>query len=166
VVEAIEKLTGHPIPRIVIDGLDVVEWAESDGRRRGRGKAKPAPKKAEPKRAAIKADTTTSDGTVDEPRSDRPARGRGRKPAPVAAIDPGSAPQPHIDVPHRPEPALRPERGPRRDDRRDDRGRNRRDDDLGPSVLGFGDDVPAFMLVAARSRRPDTQDAHTEDVES
>jgi superfamily II DNA/RNA helicase len=167
VVEAIEKLTAHPIPRIVIDGLDAVEWAESDGRRRGRGKGKPAAKKGEPKRVAAKADIV-SDGAVDEPRAERPARGRGRKPerSPVAAIDPGSAPQPHIDVPHRPEPALRPERGPRRDDRRDDRGRNRRDDDLGPSVLGFGDDVPAFMLVAARSRRPEIQDAHTEDAES
>ena len=28
-----------------------------------------------------------------------------------------------------------------------------RDDDLGPSVVGFGGDVPAFMLVRARPRR-------------
>jgi superfamily II DNA/RNA helicase len=33
VVEAIEKLTGSPIPRIVVPGLDVVEWAEGSGRR-------------------------------------------------------------------------------------------------------------------------------------
>ena len=36
-VEAIEKLTGTVIPPIAVDGLDVVEWSESDGRRRGRG---------------------------------------------------------------------------------------------------------------------------------
>ncbi len=33
------------------------------------------------------------------------------------------------------------------------RERRYRDDDLGPSVVGFGGDVPAFMLVAARPRR-------------
>ncbi|MEO9190985.1 MAG: hypothetical protein ABI224_13450, partial [Acetobacteraceae bacterium] len=32
--------------------------------------------------------------------------------------------------------------------------RRRRDDDLGPSVAGFGDDVPAFMLVRVRPTRP------------
>ena len=31
--------------------------------------------------------------------------------------------------------------------------RGRRDDDLGQSVVGFGSDIPAFMLVAARPRR-------------
>ncbi len=37
-VEAIEKLTGHAIPRIAIEGLDPVAWADADGRRRrGRG---------------------------------------------------------------------------------------------------------------------------------
>ena len=34
--------------------------------------------------------------------------------------------------------------------RHDEPRRFRRDDDLGPSVLGFGDDVPAFMLLRAR----------------
>ena len=37
---------------------------------------------------------------------------------------------------------------PRRDDCR--RERYRRDDDLGPAVVGFGDDVPAFMFLRAR----------------
>ena len=38
-VEAIEKLTGHPIPPMVVEGLDPVDWAEDDGRRRrGRGR--------------------------------------------------------------------------------------------------------------------------------
>ncbi len=36
-VEAVEKLIGTPIERITIDGLDPVEWAEGDGRRRSRG---------------------------------------------------------------------------------------------------------------------------------
>ena len=48
---------------------------------------------------------------------------------------------------------FRSERGGRgRDEYR--REHRRRDDDLGPSVVGFGDDVPAFMLVAVRPGRP------------
>ena len=43
-VEAIQKLTGGIIQRMQIEGLDTVEWAEGDGRRRGRGRAKPAAK--------------------------------------------------------------------------------------------------------------------------
>jgi superfamily II DNA/RNA helicase len=43
------------------------------------------------------------------------------------------------------------DRQPRdRDARRD---RYRRDDDLGPAVLGFGGEVPAFMLLRARARQ-------------
>ena len=38
---------------------------------------------------------------------------------------------------------------PRRDDNR--RERYRRDDDLGPAVVGFGDDVPAFMFLRTRA---------------
>ena len=38
-VEAIEKLIGHPIPPMIVEGLDPVDWAEDDGRRRrGRGR--------------------------------------------------------------------------------------------------------------------------------
>jgi hypothetical protein len=43
--------------------------------------------------------------------------------------------------------------GPRDDTRRDEPRRFRRDDDLGPAVLGFGDETPAFMLVIARPGR-------------
>jgi hypothetical protein len=53
-----------------------------------------------------------------------------------------------------------------RDFRRDDaprdfrRERFRRDDDLGPAVIGFGDEVPAFMLL--RVRAPATETRETE----
>jgi hypothetical protein len=61
--------------------------------------------------------------------------------------------------------ARAPDRPVRRDDarvndrNRDDprRERYRRDEDLGPSVIGFGDDVPAFMLL--RPRRAYIQEA-------
>ncbi|MBV9539594.1 MAG: hypothetical protein JOY70_11720 [Acidisphaera sp.] len=68
------------------------------------------------------------------------------------------------------EPA-RPPRENREPDRaRADAGARReprrvRDDDLGPAVRGFGGDVPAFMLVAARPRRQ-LEPTHTTGVES
>ena len=42
-VEAIEKLTGHSIPPMIVEGLDPVDWAEFDGRKR-RGRKAPAKK--------------------------------------------------------------------------------------------------------------------------
>nr|WP_298100346.1 DEAD/DEAH box helicase [uncultured Shinella sp.] len=40
---------------------------------------------------------------------------------------------------------------PANDDSRDRRNRYRRDEDDGPTPLGFGDDVPAFMLIAGKA---------------
>jgi hypothetical protein len=39
------------------------------------------------------------------------------------------------------------DRHPRRDERRP------RQDDQGPNVIGFGNDIPAFMLLPTRARR-------------
>ena len=131
-VEAVEKLIAAPIPRIEIPGLDAVEWAEGDGRRRGRGgrdrggkpapKGKPearAPKHAEPAREAAKPE---------------------RAPKPEAARE-----RPRRDEARREEPPRR-EREPR-----DYRDRGERDrGDGGASVRGFGADTPAFMLIRRR----------------
>jgi superfamily II DNA/RNA helicase len=205
-VEQIEKLTGHPIPPILVEGLDPVGWAENDGRKR-RGR-----KAAEPRKAAAKKPREAKE-KVEKPRlaRQRPDRQRTVQPElPVAAEEhpsqtnelyreepqraevrqeearreeaqhedlsrqepgrqePGRQEfrrqdsrrqeprrqeprrsEAHQDAPRRQEPrreeTRRPE--PRRDDRRD---RYRRDDDLGPSVVGFGDDVPAFMFLRTR----------------
>jgi superfamily II DNA/RNA helicase len=111
-VEAIEKLIAAPIPRIEIPGLDVVEWAEDDGRRgRGRGRGKPVAKP--PMKAPVK----------EEPRVER-------------------APRP----PRRDAPAPRAEEPRRREPRYADRGQ-----DNGPNVVGFGSEVPAFMLIRKRA---------------
>jgi hypothetical protein len=37
------------------------------------------------------------------------------------------------------------------DDNRDRRQRNRRDHDDGPTPVGFGDDIPAFMLIVGKA---------------
>src|SRR5450631_1563537 len=50
-VEQIEKLTGHPIPPILVEGLDPVGWAEKDARKRRGRKAVEPKRAAEPKRA-------------------------------------------------------------------------------------------------------------------
>jgi superfamily II DNA/RNA helicase len=154
-VEAIETLTGCAIPRIAVPGLDVVEWAESDGRkRRGRGGtassgrgdrgARPEAKpKAEEPRARV-ADKEA-----------RPARGRGGRDRPQAAERPAPAvlrPEAAAirdEVVRRPEPVIEAVRA----EPRPQRERRWRDDDLGPSVVGFGDDVPAFMMLPKRGHR-------------
>jgi superfamily II DNA/RNA helicase len=260
-VEAIEKLVGHAIPPINVEGLDPVDWAEEDGRKRRRGRisSKPgqrakepsrraaepkrsaeprraaAPRRsAEPKRAAelggaAESAWTTEPGSFPETAADfepaaafepaeaaapmgqadttREAR-RPRRAAKPAAGAPPSPRQPHearhgarrepahaeprepargaAHEPARSEPretargatpreatrnappreaarhappreavrATTPSRetsrgAPPRRDR--DRGHG---DDHGPSVRGFGDDVPAFMLVRVRPPRP------------
>ena len=194
-VDAIEKLVGAPIPRMQVEGLDPVEFAEGDGRRRGRGRGTKAapraakrvdavepsgdevPKAAKPRRSrAKKADVPVEalaagdavppaavlDAAPDEAvraeprrqgREPRRADGRrdeARRDAPRQ--DEARRPDPRRDEPRREEAALRPVDTRPWNERRPRDGR-RRDEDLGPSVLGFGDDVPAFMLLRSRNRR-------------
>ncbi len=165
---AIEKLTGKPIPRMEIDGLDPVtaeEIAEGAKARRGRF-GRPTGGRGGDRGGA---DRGGDRGRREERRDDRRDGGRPRRD------------EPQRDGPRREERATEPryeargeprhdprrdDRGPRRDDRhedrRDDRRRDdRRDrrDDLGPAVQGFGDSVPAFMLIAIPrpTREPDAK---------
>jgi superfamily II DNA/RNA helicase len=144
-VEAIEKLIGAPIPRLQVEGLDPVTWAEESGRggRRGRGKARAPAKSARPEPAR----PARPPRPQAEPRAAQPSR-----PRPAEPRAPAARPAP-------PERPPLPERAPRdrgyEEFRRRDRGR---DDDLGPSVTGFGDEVPAFMLLPTRGRRRPTDD--------
>jgi superfamily II DNA/RNA helicase len=160
-VEAIEKLIGHPIPPFNVEGLDPVDWAEDDGRRRrGRGRTaqpkatgrekpareKPAPREragrekavreapARPRQAEGELNRETVTVTDTKPARERPA------PQPRAAKP---KPEPRRDAPPRRDVAARP--APRRDDPR------RHDNDLGPAVKGFGDEMPAFMSLRRRA---------------
>ncbi len=149
--EAIEALVGAPIPRLQVDGLDLVEWAEGDGRkRRGRGRtaAKPEakPSRAEPKEGVA-------------PRRARAPRAE----PPAAELKIEAAAPPSRSRRERPprDAAREPEQVRERLPRRDPRGR---DDDLGPSVQGFGDDVPAFMLI--RSPQRAAQPRHSEETQA
>jgi len=135
-VEAIEKLTGHPIPPIVVEGLDPVDWAEDGGRKRGRGRGKAAAK-APPARAA----DAKAPGA--KPKAERRRSPKAEAPAKVVA-----APEPAQAAPPRPAraPSLR-DRGPRRGEHRQP-DRVRDGDDADRPVTGFGVDIPAFMLLA------------------
>ena len=172
-VDAIEKLVGAPIPRMQVEGMAEVPFPEDDGkRRRGRGGRNDKPVSRVAKVSAAEAELKTP-----KPRRSR-ARKSDAESAPVviaetavladsvmapvdAAAESSVQPQPRRSEGRRSEPRHdEPRRDePRRDEprgvdesRRDDRRPNfrRRDEDLGPSVLGFGDDVPAFMLLRSR----------------
>ena len=126
-VEAIEALIGKPIPRLVVAGLDPVEWSEIDGSRRRRGSRSRA---AAPRQRAAREET-----------------GRQR-----AAARPEAGQQPKSSrrdrVPKAAERAAAP---------RQPAARNRAlpvtAEQQSPPVLGFGTDVPAFMLLAAKPKR-------------
>jgi len=204
-VDAIEKLVGAPIPRMQVEGMEEVAFAEGDGKRRGRGRgSKAAPRPAKAAKPAGPAEEAA-------PKVAKPRRSRAKKADPVAATDAASnavastametssveaaAPSvtPVVAEPverasaappgrtGRAEPRRAARSEPRREEARQpdvrapdmragdahrgergggERGRSRdarrREEDLGPSVLGFGDDVPAFMLLRSRAGRAAT----------
>jgi len=208
-VEAIEKLIGAPIPRMQVEGMDEVAFAEDDGkRRRGRGRGtKVAPRAAKAVKPVAEAAKPAAKGEA-VPKVAKPRRSRAKKadaapampdaPQPEVTAAPGTVEAPaavQVPIPtieQAPPAPVRtersePRRGGRNDSRREeprreevrreevrqpdvrapdmragdsrggDRARprdtRRRDEDLGPSVLGFGDDVPAFMLLRSRAVR-------------
>ena len=190
-VEAIEKLIGAAIPRFNVEGMESLPFAEGDGRRRGRGRAKPVEKAKMPVRESAPHE---GDAPVRKPRRSR-SKAASAEPMPLDAPQPDlplatpeprqraeSSPRSRAEPRHRADPAPRhrAERSdrapaerrttepramaeePRRDRSPSDDGRvrareeprrYRRDDDLGPSVMGFGDDVPAFMMLRSGARR-------------
>jgi superfamily II DNA/RNA helicase len=149
-VEAIERLTGHPIPRLAVEGLDPVEWAADDGRRRGRGRAGSA-RSAGPARPAGPARSTGSARSAGPARAAKPARPAGPRPerAPPSAA---SRRDDEAKTPSRRELAPSPAAAARLLPsaplpRPATRGRV---PESGPAVVGFGADVPAFMRIARR----------------
>ncbi|MEA2745740.1 MAG: hypothetical protein QOG25_4111, partial [Acetobacteraceae bacterium] len=129
-VEQIEKLTGHPIPPILVEGLDPVGWAEKDARKR-RGR-----KAAEPKKAAEKSKPREAKEKAEKPRAER-VRSTRTRPAravqpelPVTAeygpnVEQAGPAEPRLVEPRPQQPRLteprRPE--PRRDEPRRDENR-------------------------------------------
>ncbi|MFC0409330.1 DEAD/DEAH box helicase [Roseomonas elaeocarpi] len=159
---AVEKLTGKPIPRMTLEGLDSVdpdtlaEAAERPsrggrGRRDERGRDNNRGRGAgrrEDERPRAEERPRGEDRARDEERGSHEERGRGRRDSEAPRHERQEAPREYRG---------RDDRPYRRDDRRDR-------DDLGPPVRGFGDSVPAFMLIPIpRPRRhDDAAEASTE----
>ena len=182
-VQAIEKLTGKPIPRMVVEGLDPVSDEEIEEalrapRGRGRGRGAPAAKG----RGGRDGGRREAGARREAPPRDRAARPP-RRAAPIE--DTAEAPRPRRERTPRPDRAEaaeaprrerdrsarieretaepRPDREPRRERDRDPRGERRyRPEDLGPSVKGFGDAVPAFMTIPLPRPRPAAAEAAPE----
>ncbi|HUN39820.1 MAG TPA: DEAD/DEAH box helicase [Acetobacteraceae bacterium] len=165
-VEAIEKLVGHAIPPVNVEGLDPVDWAEEDGRKRrrgrGKGREKDVPRAAEPKRK----DRAKKDKPESKRREERSeAEVRQESPPPLAGLGrdadqgrgeragrPSAArrpPPPSLGRHHGPSPGGEEEQPP---SHRRPRHEPHHSEDHGPPVRGFGDDVPAFMLLRPRPR--------------
>jgi superfamily II DNA/RNA helicase len=168
-VEQIEKLIGHPIPPVRVEGLDPVDWAEKGSKRRRGGKASDARKvgkdrdKDKDRERRDRPPREERAAAPAERRRDRdagPDRRRERDPAPERRRD--AAPERvREDHENRDRPARSDARPPRHEEPPRDyrRERYRRDDDLGPSVVGFGDDVPAFMMLRVRVPAADKRES-------
>nr|WP_245185730.1 DEAD/DEAH box helicase [Falsiroseomonas frigidaquae] len=197
-VAAIERLTGMPIPRMEIEGLEPVtaeEIEEGAKARRGRGgRAAPAGREAggresggrdvgkgrdggrgrdrgrEPRRdAPPPARAEEAVRAERPPREDRGPR-RDARPPRDEARPPREDVRPVRDEARPPRDEARPprdDRGPRRDTKREEpqslearreefRRERREDREAGPSPRGFGDAVPAFMLLSVPKPRRDT----------
>ena len=172
-VAAIEKLTGKPIPRMAVEGLDIVPESEIEearnapkGRGRGRsagpsrgrggdrregGRREGGPRDAAPReRAPRERDREREAAEEARPRRERDGE-RGRDRDGERRGDRGRDRDARIER-ETAEAAREPRRERERDRDRDrdrDGGRERRyrQEDLGPAVKGFGDAVPAFMLI-------------------
>jgi superfamily II DNA/RNA helicase len=161
-VAAIVKLTGKDIPQITIDGFETLAFSESSGEsgRRGRGRGKNPKAKTPDAKQPQAAREKPREGRTTEPQAAQPqaagpqaAGTQAPKPRGKAQAQPGAAPA---------EPARRSQSS---EERRPPRGgtadRNERDRerDAGPSVVGFGDNVPAFMLIRRRGHGVESVDA-------
>ncbi|NHN88754.1 DEAD/DEAH box helicase [Acetobacter conturbans] len=137
--EAIETLTGKPIPRLEVEGLRQLDWASDEEARASRGKRR-------------KRNTRER-----EPE---------QRPKPQQEERPRKAPVPEAVVAVAPPVAEREERRPANGrDRKPDPRRNRGSeiaDAPAESVVGFGADMPAFMNLPKRV--PVKFDTTTDDV--
>ncbi|WP_429128391.1 DEAD/DEAH box helicase [Ensifer sp. 4252] len=144
--DAIEKLIGQKVEWLNGDLSSLPEPMEShDTGRRDRGRDG----RRDRKKDGDRAPRGRSDHKTDTVRADSEAeieavveRVESVKPARNAETKQGNG--------HRPERPVRAA-NPANDDNRDRRNRHRRDHDDGPTPVGFGDEIPAFMLIAGKA---------------
>ena len=154
-------LAEAPQPEVEIEAVPVVAeplaQPEPRARRRdeeprGRGRGRGDGRRDEQRARGDEARPRRDDARRDEPRRDddqRPRRDDDQRPR----RDEDQRPRRDDDRP-RDDARTRRDEEPRRF--------HRRDDDLGPAVMGFGDDVPAFMLLRSKARPPRAELAEAE----
>ena len=161
---------GRPTPRTPVRAKDPADELAKPRRSRARKPAVEADQAEAPVVSQVvetaPVDAEAVPRRTREPRRDGRGRGRdeARSRAPVEDVRARSVDEEPSARTRDDEPRTRtrddePRARTRDDDRtrrvRDDEPRRfRRDDDLGPAVLGFGDEVPAFMLLRARYATP------------
>ncbi|WP_459698053.1 DEAD/DEAH box helicase [Acidisoma sp. C75] len=163
-VAAIVKLTGREIPVVTVEGFEPLAFSEegdAHGRRgRGRNKGKEKPRgEAKPAQRSENQARGETEGRGEKDKAAEQSRRAPRQPA--KAKQPAAAEAP---APRAAEEPRRTARGPQ------DRERDR-DRDSGSPVIGFGAEIPAFMLVRRRSQGVESLDApdfvpHAEESEA
>jgi superfamily II DNA/RNA helicase len=118
-VSAIEKLIGKEIPRLTVEGIDMLEL-DSSGKRRRRGRAQ---------------------GATEE----RKRQGSERKKAARSRREP-AAPEVERPVSAAPAPAAPASAAPAKLNPARENGHSRREEREDRTVIGLGDHVPAFLL--------------------
>ncbi|WP_132956434.1 DEAD/DEAH box helicase [Rhizobium sp. BK251] len=139
--DAIEKLIGQKVEWLNGDlaALPPAEDSgESDRPRRGKERGDRERPRGRREASGHKSDIKTNDIEADT-REEKPARADGVK------NERRTEQKPHNGARNaRPYPA--------NDDNRERRSRYHRDHDDGPTPVGFGDDIPAFMLIVANAK--------------
>ncbi|MGH7071569.1 MAG: helicase-related protein [Acetobacteraceae bacterium] len=129
-VQAIERLIGHQIPHLAVEGLDPVDWAADDGDRRGRRR------RTAGRAGAAQRPRPVHAVSPDQPRADREPK-RNQRAAPPSAPRP-SVPRPSVPRAAAPRPSVPREAAPQEATSRQQQ------------VRGFGSEVPAFMQLTRR----------------
>ncbi len=146
-LDAIEKLIGEKIEWLNGDLSELpapMESHDSDrARKGGRGRDKDRDRDRDRDRGRGKRSETA-------PKAEQPEEVETVEEVAVEASQEQNRPERRSE--RRPQPAARAGRqNPANDDSRDRRSRHRRDQDDGPTPVGFGDDIPAFMLIVANA---------------
>ncbi|HSX73017.1 MAG TPA: DEAD/DEAH box helicase [Shinella sp.] len=134
-VDAIEKLIDQKVEWLSGNLEELPQQVESEERpRSGRERGGRDRDRSRGRRGETRSvETSESEEKVEAVKAERKAEGRPQNPARNPRAANHSAPR------------------PANDDSRDRRNRYRRDEDDGPTPLGFGDEVPAFMLIAGKA---------------
>ncbi|MCZ4092776.1 DEAD/DEAH box helicase [Sinorhizobium psoraleae] len=147
--DAIEKLIGQEVEWLNGDLSELPEPMEShDPVRKDRGRDRHKDRKKDVERSGRgRSDHRSDTAHADSAAELEPVAERAEAVKPERNEDNGRAHNGHNGRNDRPGRA----QNAANDDNRDRRNRHRRDHDDGPTPIGFGDDIPAFMLIAGKA---------------